>query len=113
MAWIDTDEQIPARWNVGRSIPIVPVGGMRIANASVVDNRTRPFLATGSPSFPNGSEFLEFIPEIIGNVRFVGSVFNPLRVGTPPLCAADLGGKHSYRLRGIKVDVDCRAIGAA
>ena len=55
VAWVDTDEQIPARWEPpGSKLAIVPVGGLVIANASVVDNRTRPFLATGSPLFANG-----------------------------------------------------------
>ena len=55
VAWVDTDEQIPARWDPpGSKLAIVPVGGLVIANASVVDNRTRPFLATGSPLFANG-----------------------------------------------------------
>ena len=56
VAWVDTDEQIPARWEPpGSKLAIVPVGGLVIANASVVDNRTRPFLATGSPLFANGN----------------------------------------------------------
>jgi hypothetical protein len=111
VAWVDIDEQIPARWDAGSKVPIVPVGGLRITNASVVDNRTRPFLATGSPRFANGSEYLEFVPQVIGDVRFSGSVANPQRAVGPPLCAADLGGKHSYQARSIKVDVDCRSVG--
>ena len=61
--------------------------------------------------FYSGTEYLDSVPEVIGRVRFTGSVANPQREGLPPLCSADLGGKHTYQARGIKVEVDCKPVG--
>lgn len=89
------------------------VGGLVIENALVIDSRNRPFISAGSPTFSNGTRYIDLAPQLIQNVTFRGRVINTARGANPHIvCGVDLGRANNstvidHQARGIDVVAEC------
>lgn len=121
IGWFSRDVHfpwVPACFKNGpctQNIPIEPVGGMFIRNATIIDAHNRPFVSCGSPRFPNGTQFIDHLPDVVQNFSFAGVVEH---AGSPTanasvVCRGDLGPVKptefgpGYAQRKIFLDVDC------
>ena len=100
-----------------RRIPIEPTGGLHIIGATVRDSHARPFISCGSPRFPNGTQYVDRMPEVVQNISFRGVVINSAKGANKSVCGGDLGPArdsefgNGYVGRGIVLGVDCHAAG--
>jgi hypothetical protein len=91
--------------------PIEAVGGLTIRAATIIDDRARSFVSTGSPTLTNGSRYIDLIPQVIANVSLEGTVYNSAPNASTLVCAGDLGpkdGTDGYAQRDIELAVSCR-----
>ena len=122
IGWFSRDVRFPwvpvcfKNGSCSRASPIEPVGGVFITNATVIDAHNRPFISCGSPRFPNGTQFIDRMPEVVQNVTFAGVVEHGGSSATNAsiVCHGDLGPIKptnfgpGYAQRQISLDVDCR-----
>ena len=120
VGWFGHDEHLPwnkVYWKNGsvRTVPVAPVGGLVVENAHVIDSRNRPFISCGSPTFPNGTKYIDLMPQLVQNITFQGRITNVAKFADPRLvCAGDLGpmngstgSQFGYDARRIALAVQC------
>ena len=126
VGWFSHDVHLPwvptcyKNGSCTRTIPIEPVGGLSMRDTTVIDSHLRPFISCGSPRFPNGSQYVDHMPEVVQNITFMGRVESTASpVNTSIVCGADLGPVVAnqygggYAIRGVVLDVDCQVSLAA
>ena len=90
MNWFSHDVHTPwapvVHWPNGsiRHFSLNAVGGLHIdgAGTSVTDSYKRPFISCGSPTFSNGSKFIDHMPQVIQNISF--EVSGTMSTASPP-----------------------------
>ena len=111
--WFSNDVHlpwVPACWKNGscwRHVPIEAVGGLHMTDVRVIDSHPRPFISTGSPTFANGTKYIEKMPQVLANITVQGVVSNTAKGAAEVACTGELGPRQTYQARGIALDIDC------